>query len=103
MQLYEKSLNIQSYQTLEGVADNMDWDAPVGTTYPLTSTSTVTIIDPFEDYVQILKQCFDWDALQQFAQRPGVSILFDGMHGAGGPFAQRILVQELGLPQVSGE
>jgi phosphoglucomutase len=30
-----------------------------------------------------------------------VSIAYDGMHGAGGPFAKRVLVEELGLPEVS--
>ena len=27
-------------------------------------------------------------------------MLFDGMHGAGGIFAKRVLVDELGLPEV---
>ena len=27
-------------------------------------------------------------------------MVFDGMHGAGGKFAQRVLVEELGLPEV---
>jgi phosphoglucomutase len=79
----------------------MDLNAPVGTTFALTSTSTVTIIDPFQEYVTVLKSCFDFDALRKFAQRPDFSLLFDGMHGAGGPFARRVLVEELGLPEVS--
>jgi phosphoglucomutase len=78
----------------------MDLHAPPGTTYPLTPTSTVTIIDPFEEYVTVLKSCFDFDALRKFAQRPEFSLLFDGMHGAGGPFARRVLVEELGLSEV---
>lgn len=84
---------------MEG-SDDVDIAAPVGTTYDLTSTSTVTIIDPFEEYVEVLKSCFDFDALREFAKRPGFSLAFDGMHGAGGPFARRVLVEELGLPEV---
>jgi phosphoglucomutase len=80
--------------------DDIDLNAAVGTAYALTDTSTVTIIDPFEEYVDTLKSCFDFDALKKFAQRPDFSILFDGMHGAGGPFARRVLIQELGLPEV---
>jgi phosphoglucomutase len=60
----------------------------------------VTIIDPFEEYVNCLKQCFDFAAIRDFAKRPGFSILFDGMHGAGGPFARRVLIEELGFPEV---
>ena len=66
----------------------------------MTSTSTVTIIDPFEEYVAGLKSCFDFEAMKAFAQRPGFSILFDGMHGAGGPFARRVLIEELGFSEV---
>lgn len=73
----------------------------MGTTFSLCS-STVTIIDAFAEYVSILKECFDFQALAKFmASYPQFSMLFDGMHGAGGPFAKRVLVDELGLPEVS--
>jgi len=75
-------------------------DASVGTTNDLTGSSTVTIIDPFDEYVNVLKSCFDFAALREFSKKPGFSLLFDGMHGAGGPFARRVLVEELGLPEV---
>lgn len=78
----------------------MDLNAATGTSFALTPTSTVTIIDPFAEYVEVLKSCFDFGAMKAFAQRPDFSILFDGMHGAGGPFAQRVLVEELGFPKV---
>jgi phosphoglucomutase len=67
----------------------------------LTDTSKVTIIDPFDEYVQILKECFDFQALTKFVQQPDFKMVFDGMHGAGGPFARRVLVEELNLPEVS--
>lgn len=76
-------------------------NADVGTTYSLTSSSTVTIIDPFAEYVDCLKSCFDFDALRAFCARPDFSVLYDGMHGAGGPFAKRVLIEELNLPKVS--
>ena len=76
-------------------------DADVGTTFSITDGSTVTIIDPYDSYLDSLRSCFDFEALKKFCQRDGVSILYDGMHGAGGPFAKRVLVEELGLPEVS--
>jgi len=84
---------------MEGT-NGVDLDAAVGSTFSLTPTSTVTIIDPFQEYVSVLKQCFDFDAMREFTKRPDFSILFDGMHGAGGPFARRILMEELGFPEV---
>jgi len=98
--LYEKSLEINCFKTLEN-CDDIDFDAPVGTTYALTPGSIVSIIDPFEQYVATLKECFDFSALQEFGKHPSFSILFDGMHGAGGPFAKRVLLEELDLPESS--
>jgi phosphoglucomutase len=92
-------LTISSFKTLDSVTE-IDFDAPLGTTYALTPSTTVTIIDQFEEYVDVLKTCFDFDALQDFAKRPGFSLVFDGMHGAGGPFARRVLVEELSMPEV---
>lgn len=99
-ELYDKTLAISSYQSISNSPD-IDLAAPVGTQYQLTPTSTVTIIDPFKNYIDTLKSCFDFDQLKKFGAREGFSILFDGMHGAGGPFAQRVLVEELGLPEAS--
>ena len=99
-QLYAKSLHITKFKTLQDCPD-ADFNAATGTKYALTPYSTVTIIDPFEEYVAALKDCFDFDALRKFAKHPLFSVLFDGMHGAGGPFAKRVLVDELGLPESS--
>jgi phosphoglucomutase len=85
---------------VEGTKD-VDLNADVNTSFPLTPDSTVTIIDPFTEYVSVLKSCFDFEAIRSFAKREDFSILFDGMHGAGGPFAKRVLVEELGFPEVS--
>lgn len=49
----------------------------------------------------MLKKSFNFDEIREFAKHPDLTILFDGMHGAGGPFAQRILVEELGFPKVN--
>lgn len=98
--LYEKTLKLTSYKTVSN-SPSIDLDAPIGTEYKLTSASTVTIIDPFQNYLDALKSCFDFDALRKFGQRDGFSMVFDGMHGAGGKFARRVLVEELGLPESS--
>jgi len=100
--IYQKSLDITSFKILNGSKD-IDLSAEPGTMFELTesSSTTVTIVDPFDSYIEALKECFDFDALSKFGQRDGFSLLFDGMHGAGGPFAKRILVDELGLPESS--
>ena len=87
---------------MEG-SEDIDLNSAVDTTFSLTPTSTVTIIDPFTEYLAVLKSCFDFESIRDFAERPDFSILFDGMHGAGGPFARRVLVEELGFPEVSSK
>ena len=96
--LYERTLKLESYNILANSPD-IDLTAPMGTRYQLTTTSTVTIIDPYRNYVDALQSCFNFDQLRKFGQRKGFSLLFDGMHGAGGPFAKRVLVQELGISE----
>uniref|UniRef100_A0A7S2HMG2 phosphoglucomutase (alpha-D-glucose-1,6-bisphosphate-dependent) n=1 Tax=Helicotheca tamesis TaxID=374047 RepID=A0A7S2HMG2_9STRA len=98
--LYEKTLSISSFKTIQDSPD-IDLSADAGATYQLTPTTTVTIIDPFDNYLDALKSCFDFAKLKEFCAREDFSILFDGMHGAGGPFARRVLIEELGLPESS--
>lgn len=93
-------MEISEFKTVEGTPD-VDIDAAVGTTFPMSSTSKVTIIDPFAEYVDVLQESFDFDAIREFSKHPEFSIVFDGMHGAGGPFARRVLVEGLGFPEVS--
>lgn len=85
---------------MDGTED-FDLSSDINASFSLTPSSTVTIIDPFAEYIDVLKSSFDFEALRSFARRPDFSILFDGMHGAGGPFARRVLVEELGFPEVS--
>jgi len=97
--LYEKTMTISSFKTVD--SEDVDFSASVGSTFQITDSSTVTIMDPFDCYLESLKDCFDFDKLRQFAKRENFSLLFDGMHGAGGPFAKRVLVNEIGLPETS--
>jgi phosphoglucomutase len=56
----------------------------------------VCVIDSVDDYLQTLKDVFDFDGLRAFIGRKDFKLLFDAMHGVTGPYATRILVDELG-------
>lgn len=108
--LYKESLKIKSYKSIEtDQNDLIDIHSEVGTTIQVvtdesssSSSSSITIIDPFDDYIKVLESCFDFEALKKFsAQYNDFQLLFDGMHGAGGPFAQKVFVDMLGLPESS--
>jgi len=55
------------------------------------------VIDPCEDYVALLHQVFDMNAIKTLLARPDMSFLMDGMGGVAGPYAHALFVKELGL------
>ncbi|KAF3200474.1 Phosphoglucomutase-2 [Orbilia oligospora] len=62
----------------------------------------VEIVDGVQDYVDMLKEIFDFDLIRSFLKKnPDFKVLFDALHAVTGPYAVRIFVEELGLPASS--
>lgn len=59
-------------------------------------STTVQVIDPVSDYAQLMAQLFDFDQIRNALRTGVVSVCFDAMHAVTGPYAKRILVEELG-------
>ncbi|MEG3641543.1 alpha-D-glucose phosphate-specific phosphoglucomutase [Magnetococcus sp. PR-3] len=57
----------------------------------------VRIIDPVNDYAQLMEELFDFDAIRRLLDG-GFRILFDAMHAVTGPYAREILENRLGAP-----
>jgi phosphoglucomutase len=57
---------------------------------------TVEVIDPIADYLTVLKEVFDFEALKAFVSREDFSMVFDAMNAVTGPYAKAIFVEELG-------
>ncbi|EPX70456.1 phosphoglucomutase [Schizosaccharomyces octosporus yFS286] len=63
---------------------------------------TVEIIDPVKDYVEFMKQIFDFDLIRKFiSKNPDFTFVFDALHGVTGPYGLAIFHKELGLPESS--
>ncbi|CAO3622901.1 unnamed protein product [Mucor hiemalis] len=63
---------------------------------------TIEIIDGVNDYVDLMKEIFDFNAIKEFlSKNKDFKLLFDGMNGVTGPYGQRLFVEEFGLPQSS--
>lgn len=91
--IYETSKSLTSYK----LADIPDVDiSAVGTkTY---GNLEVEIIDSTADYVDMLKEIFDFDLIRKFFQtHPDFKVLFDGLSGVTGPYGVAIFQKELGL------
>jgi phosphoglucomutase len=57
----------------------------------------VEVIDPVADYLELMRDLFDFDALRGlFAS--GFGLAFDAMHAVTGPYAHAIFERELGAP-----
>lgn len=62
----------------------------------------VEIIDSTADYVDMLKEIFDFDLIKSFLHtNKDFKVLFDGLHGVTGPYGSAIFLKELGLPSSS--
>ncbi|CAI4895316.1 CKB_collapsed_G0041500.mRNA.1.CDS.1 [Saccharomyces cerevisiae] len=62
----------------------------------------VDIIDITKDYVNFLKEIFDFDLIKKFIDNQRSTknwkLLFDSMNGVTGPYGKAIFVDEFGLP-----
>lgn len=56
----------------------------------------VDVIDPVDNYLEVLRDVFDLDALRALISRADFALRFDAMHAVTGEYARRVLVDELG-------
>ncbi len=57
----------------------------------------IDVVDPVADYEALMAGLFDFDAIRSMF-KGGFRICFDAMHAVTGPYATRILEQNLGAP-----
>lgn len=57
----------------------------------------VEIVDGVDDYAQLMQTLFDFDRIRDWIRR-GHGLCFDAMHAVTGPYARRILIEQLGAP-----
>lgn len=58
----------------------------------------VQIIDPVDDYAQLMSHIFNFELLRETFKTGVITICFDAMNAITGPYAKRILEQELNAP-----
>lgn len=95
--IYENSLKLKEYKIVKGVGP-VDLHNVGVSEY---GSLQVEIIDSTKDYVEMLKEIFDFDLIKLFLLKrtpEGFQVLFDAMNGVTGPYGKAIFVEELGLP-----
>ncbi len=92
--LYENSTRIAGYK-IAGFAD-VDLDS-IG--QQKIDGLIITIIDPVDDYAELMASIFDFDLLKRSIASNHITLCFDAMHAITGPYATRILEDILGAPK----
>ncbi len=91
--LYENTKTIQSYQSAQ-IAD-VDIDT-IG--QQQIEELVVTVIDSVDDYAELMASIFDFKLLKDSISSGFITLCFDAMHAITGPYAKRILEDQLGAP-----
>ncbi|CAN8027705.1 unnamed protein product [Ixodes persulcatus] len=105
--IYELTKKISQYSLCPDINPNL---GQVGTqTFDCEGRIfTVEVVDSVQDYLDFMKEIFDFDALRRLikantppptqgsSKRPALRILINCLHGVTGPYCQRILAEELG-------
>ena len=91
--IYDKSKSLTSYK-IEDIPD-VDISTIGSNKY---GSLEVEIIDSVADYVEYMKEIFDFDLIRSFFKaQPDFKVLFDGLSGVTGPYGIAIFQKELGL------
>ncbi len=93
---YTYSKSITEYQIAE-IAD-IDLDTQ-GEQH--VENINIRIIDPVDDYAELMATLFDFNLLQRVISSGKISLRFDAMSAITGPYATRILEDILGAPKGS--
>merc|ERR1712139_192226 len=90
--MVEWTAKITEYQICDKIPD-VDISKPI--TYKL-GDRTIEVFDAVEDHMNLLKKCFDFDAISELVKREDFSMTYDCMCGVQGPYARGIIEGALG-------
>ena len=87
--IYKYSTTIASYKTVD--LPEIDISQIGQTVFDVEGSSfTVEVISSTEDYIRKLREIFDFEAIQGLIRRADFSMVYDCMHGVGGPYVREI-------------
>ncbi len=93
--IYKETTNIKEYKICNG--SDVDLSKLGSQDY---CGMAIEIIDPVKDYVELMQQIFDFNALKKLFQN-GFTMRFDAMNAVTGPYAKEIFENLLGAVQGS--
>lgn len=97
--IYEETQKISEYKLADFGAD-IDITS-VGMSSYADGQFIVEVIDPVEEYIDMLKGIFDFDEIKSLIARDDFSFVFDAMHASTGEYATRLFIGILGADKNS--
>jgi phosphoglucomutase len=94
--IFARSQVIDAYRIIEAEAVNLD---QLGTCQ--LGEMTVEVIDPVQDYAQLMESLFDFDRIRQLLSSGSFGVVIDAMHAVTGPYAHALFEDRLGAPSGS--
>jgi len=91
--IFEITKTISKYKIQASIPDV---DLSIAAEHSFDGGFKVSVVDAVEDYVALMKELFDFGSLKALLADGTFSVRADCMHGVAGPYATRILVDELG-------
>eukprot|EP00523_Entomoneis_sp_CCMP467_P000358 CAMPEP_0168747598 /NCGR_PEP_ID=MMETSP0724-20121128/15742_1 /TAXON_ID=265536 /ORGANISM="Amphiprora sp., Strain CCMP467" /LENGTH=1056 /DNA_ID=CAMNT_0008795399 /DNA_START=35 /DNA_END=3205 /DNA_ORIENTATION=- len=96
--IYAGTTTIKTYKICESFP-TIDVSKPGLTTVVAADGSdeiSVEVISSTDTHIALLKSIFDFDQIKALLDRPDFTMVYDTMHGVNGPYAKKVLVEELG-------
>lgn len=91
--IFEATKDIQFYK----IVNIPDVDISQLTTFSI-GDMLVNVIDPVTDYVELMRQIFDFDAISALF-KSGFKMTYDALNAVTGPYAVEIFENQLGAPR----
>lgn len=93
--IHELTKTISEYKIVPNIKVNLDNTG--SSTHQIQGEQfMVEIIDNTRDYVELMKEIFDFGHLREYLK--GKRVILNGMNGVTGPYIEKIFVEEFGLP-----
>jgi len=89
--IFQRTRQIESYKTTK--SEDIDIDQVGGNTL---GSMTIEVINPVQDYIDLMRELFNFDAIHQLFNSGLFRMRFDAMHAVTGPYAREILENILG-------
>ncbi len=93
--IHGRTKTIEAYRITEDADINLE---KPGT--GMLAGMTVEVVDPVSDYRDLMADLFDFDAIRSLF-KGGFRIRFDALNAVTGPYARRLLEENLGAPEGS--